>query len=459
MTRTDAQSIVRGLIEKLSAIFYLRTPGRCALWLLFLKYAADNYLGAVTREQMMLCGAIQKRIAGRGQKPGMEVVIQYLQLLDAHYGLDSILSGPETVEDYERLMNGRGGRQRLNVTDEDFRELQDYVGKQDLTEDEFGTVGRMLVESLMPRLDAEDDQGAPGYGRLARAAIGRLAARILQVQDTDVFLNPACGYGGPCVRALGDSQAMVMLSDEDPRAATAAAMCLLMTGHENLMIGYQKLYTTGFPPMQANKMLAELPGRQMAVKKADTQYLEVPLAVMYRVITEWLSDNGKAVVVVSGNVLFVGRGKQLTLRREITESGLLEAVIELPSLTTQATLKLCVLVFSRRESHHDSVMMINMSKEKVAGISEEETHFFEEMAIRISDMLRTRKEEPGFARSVSIQELREGQYNLIPGTYVRSRQEEEGITMEEVNARLEVLYRELMELRLTVRQNSEGEQR
>ena len=51
----------------------------------------------------------------------------------------------------------------------------------------------------------------------------------------------------------------------------------------------------------------------------------------------------------------------------------------------------------------------------------------------------------GFSRLVHQNEIREKDFNLVPATYIVTPTEEDNITMEEVNAQLAELYRQLMQ--------------
>ena len=68
-----------------------------------------------------------------------------------------------------------------------------------------------------------------------------------------------------------------------------------------------------------------------------------------------------------------------------------------------------------------------------------------ELIGKIASVVADREEILGFSRLVHQNEIRSKDFNLVPSSYITLPSEEDTMTMEEVNAQLAELYRQLMQ--------------
>lgn len=449
MNREEADKIVKDLMKEISAVVYSRRVAVSALRLLFLKYAVDNYIGAGTVEETKMCADILRLFASRNVEDGVGVIVPYLQVIDRSYGLKEILSGQETVEAYEEELFGyRHGRYKAGTSERSFEHLIATVGKYDLKEDEGRTVGRMLASSILDAVDEDTAGSMSGYGNLIGRMLGAIAAALLEIRETDIFLDPACGYSTSSLRIVKDGHVQVVMVDEDNLSASAAAMCLILSGHRDIRIFCEDAITRPIPDVCGTRIFAVFPAKTKVRQTDDNPYSEASLAGIHRIMTDYLKENGRAVIIVPSGMLFVGRGQHRTLRDDMISAGLLKAVVELPQLMPQTASRFSLLLLSKEESIEDSIVMIDASK--LMNLERSEEAYAEKLiaqwAKKVLTAIRMKQDEAGYATVVEPERIREGGYNLTPGTYILSQRQGPDMTLREVDVRLKKLYEKLIEM-------------
>ncbi|WP_438455711.1 N-6 DNA methylase [Vreelandella venusta] len=154
-------------------------------------------------------------------------------------------------------------------------------------------------------------------------------------------------------------------------------------------------------------------------KKADLMFLQHMLAVC--------ADGGMVATVMPHGVLFRG-GEEKNIRKGIIEDDLLEAVIGLPPNLFYGTgIPACILILRQRHSigahqvaskhpeNQGKVLFINADREYFEGRAQ--NHLMPEHIEKIAAIYEAfaageGQDVPGFARIVSVETLRENDYNL-----------------------------------------------
>ena len=149
----------------------------------------------------------------------------------------------------------------------------------------------------------------------------------------------------------------------------------------------------------------------------------------------YLSENGTMAIILPHGVLFRG-GKEYEIRKKLLEDDSIDAVIGLPANLFYSTgIPVCILVLKKCRKH-DSILFINASSDEHYEKGKRQNRLREEDVTKIVDTYQFRKEEIRYSRRVTLQEIKENDFNLNITRYVSLSQEEKQIDLFAVNKRL-----------------------
>lgn len=286
-----------------------------------------------------------------------------------------------------------------------------------------------------------------------------LIVRILAPKAGDTVYDPACGTGGMLLEALhyvkehgGDEHLMLgNLYGQEKNLTTSAIarMNLFLHGAEDFHIERgdtlrQPAFYFGDslavfdcvianPPFSLERWGDELwtndpYGRNFAgvppTKSGDFAWIQHMVSSMAR-------KTGRMAVVLPHGVLF-RMAKEGAIRRKLLELDQLEAVIGLgPNLFYGTGLAACVLVFRERKpkAHRQKVLFIDASREFKTGRAQNE--LLPQHVKTIHRWYADYLDVEGACRVVTLDEIRENDFNLNIPRYVEPVIEEESMTVEE----------------------------
>lgn len=147
----------------------------------------------------------------------------------------------------------------------------------------------------------------------------------------------------------------------------------------------------------------------------------------------YLSDSGTMAIILPHGVLFRG-GAEAAIRQKLIHDDNIDCIIGLPSnLFFSTGIPVCVIVLKKcRKS--DDVLFINAAECYEKG--KKQNVLEEEHIDKIIETYRTRSEEERFSRRVSLQEIRDNDYNLNITRYVSLAKEEAAIDLKANHALL-----------------------
>ena len=141
-----------------------------------------------------------------------------------------------------------------------------------------------------------------------------------------------------------------------------------------------------------------------------------------------LTDVGQAFYILPHGVLFRGASEE-KIRKQLIENNLIDAVIGLPEkLFLNTCIPVCVLVFNKAKQTDD---ILFISAEKLFEKSGKQNIMTDAHIEKIADAYRERETVEKFSAVVSIEEIRENDYNLNIPRYVDTFEREEVPTVEE----------------------------
>ena len=157
-----------------------------------------------------------------------------------------------------------------------------------------------------------------------------------------------------------------------------------------------------------------------------------------------LDDKGTMAVVLPHGVLFRGASEGVIRKYLIEEKNYLDAVIGLPANVFFGTsIPTCILVFKKCREKDDDVMFIDASNEfeKVKN----QNILTDKNIEKIMKTYENREEIEKYSHVATLKEIKENDYNLNIPRYVDTFEEEEEIDIDEVNANIKKIEKEIDE--------------
>jgi len=284
----------------------------------------------------------------------------------------------------------------------------------------------------------------------------QLIIQILDIDDGSRILDPACGSGAMLIEAYnyvrnmklnGKKPSLELFGQElDDIMVIIAKMNLILHGVEGYQIFYGNSLTN---PLfeHADYVIANPPWNQDGYNENNlgqpsVRRIYTSLGVSGFTPTNsadwaWIQlmtyfANRKVGIVLDNGALFRG-GKEKNIRRAAVEKDLIETVILLPEklfYNTGAPGIVLILNKNKPVERKGKILFINASQEYEGHPEIRRLNIISEENIEnIIDAYRKFKDVEGFARVVSIDEIRENNYNLNVTLYVYPKVEEEEIDL------------------------------
>jgi type I restriction enzyme M protein len=172
--------------------------------------------------------------------------------------------------------------------------------------------------------------------------------------------------------------------------------------------------------------------------KADMQFVE---HMVYH-----MSEDGRIAVLLPHGVLFRGAAEEKIRKWFIESLNVLDAVIGLPANLFHGTsIPVAVLVFKKkRNGNSDNIFFIDASREFEKG--KDQNSLSDEHIDKIVKTYMDRVDVPKYAHKAPLSEIIANGYNLNIPRYVDTAEEEEEINLEELNATIEDIDKEISEV-------------
>lgn len=149
----------------------------------------------------------------------------------------------------------------------------------------------------------------------------------------------------------------------------------------------------------------------------------------------FLSSNGTMSIILPHGVLFRG-GKELDIRKKLLEDDNIDAVIGLPANLFYSTgIPVCILVLKKCRKN-EKILFINASGEEHYKKGKRQNELRKEDVKKIVETYQARAEEARYSKQVSLQEIKDNDYNLNITRYVNLLKDEEPIDLEAVTNQL-----------------------
>lgn len=374
----------------------------------------------------------------------------------------------------------------------DFSELDLGNGGDTEDEDVFGRVYEYFIKEFARQ---EGHRGGEFY---TPKHVVELLVEILEPFEGRIF-DPFCGSGGMFVQShkflqrKGGDDSDISIYGQEVNDATwrICRMNLYLRGIDgNIQLG-DSIRNDQFSNLDGGRVMADKiitnPPFNMSEWGKQTVSDEDPrfdygmppsnnanFAFIQHMLYH-LDENGMAGTVMANGSMSV-QGREGEIRKEIIESDLLDAVIALPGeLFYTTSISVCVWVLSKgkdSDNHRDrsdETLFIN-GKELYESIDRTQNHLTENHTQKIADTVRAYrgeermeeyKDETGFSKVATTEEIADNDYMVTPGRYVGIKRDDgDGIPyevkMEELSAELREQFQRSNELQQDIEANLEG---
>ena len=319
-------------------------------------------------------------------------------------------------------------------------------------------VGEIATHLLQRLYEAT---GKAGGGVMTPAAIATLQLRLLQPIQGDVY-DPASGAAislGEAWRQRASDDVRLWGQDVNEQGWRLGFLHLSLCGADFTLETGDTLRDDRMRSLRAHRIICD-PPFGLDISKMDLQGDERWAFGMPRRIADWvwaqvvlyhLSDEGRAVVTMPLGGLFRAH-QERAIREEILRTGVLDAVVELPSGLYQDTgIPVALLIFDRnRQNRSDRVLFIDahqLGEPRRGGIRALASADIEKVvqsvdAWRAGDF----EDQPRFAASASVDAISESDADLTPRRYIRYTTRVTEVEGEALPARLWRLTKEVHRL-------------
>lgn len=334
-------------------------------------------------------------------------------------------------------------------------------------------------------------EGKRGGEFFTPRSIVKLLVEVLEPYEGARIFDPACGSGGMFVQSgrflkshKGDPNKMVFYGQE--LNVNTWKLCKMnlairgMVGH--IEGGSNSYYDDKFPDLRADFVISNPPFNadwdpsRLSDKDSRLKYGIPPASnanfMWIQHFIYHLAPNGMAGFVMANGALAVG-GKEGEIRKRIIEDDLVDVIIACPpKLFFNVSLPVSLWFVTKNKKNGrfrnrvGETLFID-AREIYEPISRKQYIFTDEQIQKIANTVRAwrgqkeygeYKDEPGFCKSVTLEDIRKAGYVLTPGRYVGIKPEkDDGVPFEEkmkkLTAELEKYFEEGKKLEKKIRDN------
>ena len=306
--------------------------------------------------------------------------------------------------------------------------------------------------------------------------VSRVLAKLVAPKAGEKIADPTCGSGSLLIEASQEVGSKdVMLYGQEVNGGTHALAKMNMFLHnidgarlewgdtlnnpklieDDKLLAFDVVVAN--PPFSLDKWGAE--------NAANDKYKRFHRGIPPKSAGDWAfithmietarQKTGRVAVVVPHGVLFRG-GAEGKLRQKVIEENLLDSVVGLPANLFQTTaIPVAVLVFDRRReaggqlANRKDIFFIDASREFQP--AKTQNLLLEEHISKIVETFKARQGLEKYARAVPIGEIIENDFNLNIPRYVDTFEAEDEIDIKAVQAEIDTLERQLVEIKSTMK--------
>ncbi len=356
------------------------------------------------------------------------------------------LANPDTLYGVLSIFSAQKWTDKKNLSDGKIRDLIEHLstrrlGNKDYPADLMGDAYEILLKKF-----ADDSKAQAGEFYTPRTVVS-LLVRILDPQPGETVYDPACGSGGMLIEAISHMHhdnlccGAIFGQEKNVVNAAIAKMNLFLHGASdfNIMQGdtlrNPKILQGGEvarfdcvianPPFSLEKWgsvewTTDKYGRNLWGTPTDScgDY-----AWIQHMVKSMALGHGRMAVVMPQGVLFRG-GEEGKIREKLVKSDLVEAVVTLGDKLFYGTgLSPCFLILRRMKPASHSARILMVDGTKILTPKRAQNILSQENLDRLYALYANYEDVEDYARVVTLDEIREKDYDLSPNKYVNYHRE------------------------------------
>jgi len=245
-------------------------------------------------------------------------------------------------------------------------------------------------------------------------------ASILELKSGETVYDPICGSGSLLVAASKPRKEKNSFLGNEVNSNTSkiAALYGLINSVENYSIERRDFLSTSID--QKFDVILSNPPYSLKNWENETHYSrdifkygKPPVSnadfVFLQKIIACLKREGRAIIIVPDGLLF-RRGIEGNIRKNIILDSVIESIIKLPeNIFTNTSVSVNILVINRSKNH-ESILFFDASRLTSTGENENLN--------KLVETYLNKKEVPSISRHVSLQEIKDQDFILLPNRYL-----------------------------------------
>lgn len=358
------------------------------------------------------------------------------------------LANPDTLFGVLSIFSAQKWTDKSVLSDAKIRDLIEHLSSKNLGNrsypaDLMGDAYEVLLKKF-----ADDSKAQAGEFYTPRAVV-KLLIRILDPKPGETVYDPACGSGGMLIEAIhhmhNDTLCCGSIFGQEKNVLNAAIskMNLFLHGASdfNVLQGDTlrdpKILSGGalarFDCVIANPpfSLEDWGSTAWSSDKFSRNRWGTPsdsngdFAWIQHMIASMQPGTGRMAVVMPQGVLFRTTGQEGKIREELVKSDLIEAVVTLGDKLFYGTgLSPCFLILRSIKPAHKSARILMIDATKILTQKRAQNELSETDINRIYELYHNYEDVEDFSRVVTLNEIKEKEYNLSPNRYIQYHREE-----------------------------------
>ena len=444
---TRIKNNIDELSKSLNGVIHYKDISYSIIRLLFFKYVVDNFIGASGDfSKVPLYVAARDILGKREVSNSRETISEVLKCVDEYYGCNHSIYNYENIDEYEFVLFGNDlNRQKRTASADRFEYLRYTLFNINLTDND-GKIGELVVNALCNEiLESSVRNGKQSGLFTTKSDLIKLVSKLLKVNPADRFCDFVAGVGLSTL-TLTEKENEIIHVEIREREASIAMMLYIMAGYEKVRLICEDSLKQIIPEISADKIFVDPPLSMRIETTPENEYSDAALATISRTFNDYLNKNkmdSTAVIAVPSSPLFQSKKQAISLREKIARN--VQAVIALPPMWNGTMIGTNLIVLSSEKTN--DIVFINAAEDGIKNKKTNDIMLTESMIDKIIDVVDNKKTMAGFSSVISIEHIRENEFNLVPVKYISAVKNNENIkTLEEVDNQLSSLYEQLFKM-------------
>ncbi len=413
---------------------------RSVLYLLTLKKMFKESIGNVSEEDSQtIIKYLSPMFLGAEVEDYNELLVNSGKLIEERYGLQAGFFSNFFAD----MSNLEPWKETLNVSIKKIMDMPD--AEEDVISD---VIKKIMLKVFLPEFRMASV--------ISSSSVAELLKVIVNVQDGDKFCDGTVGCGISAVECVRGTDASIQGMDSKIFVLQIAALYMILSGIKKF-----KLKVGDFtlePSMRKySKIAMDIPfaaktgdyiGEQLAICDKwlnGAQGKDLDVLIVAKAL-DVLEEEGRAALTVPNSFLSRSGKASKILREKIIEKNMLKAVISLPAVHSEPSVRSSILLL---EKNDDKIQFIDMDSIQMPSFQKnrrEVRSLTPDGKKKLLYLLETGEQIKGISALVEVQKVKENEFDFSPIKYVAVKEKLVFRDIQTINNDLKVLREELEEI-------------